>query len=101
MANRKIKDEHRIFQDSREIEFFCISGKKRDALCLICRKTINISKCYNINRHYTTHYIEFSKNYLHPSKIREYRLVELKKGIFAEKQSMLRLLILKMYAARK
>jgi hypothetical protein len=31
MAKRIIKDERRIFQDSREIEFFYISGKKHDA----------------------------------------------------------------------
>jgi hypothetical protein len=54
---RKIKDEHKIFQDSWEIEFFYISGKKHDALCLICHKTKNISKRYNINRHYTTQQI--------------------------------------------
>lgn len=90
MAKRKIEDEYRIFQDSWEIEFFCISGKKHDALCLICRKTINIPKRYNINRHYTTHHTEFSKNYPHPSKIREEKLIELKKGIFSEKQSILR-----------
>ena len=90
MAKRKIEDEHRIFQDSWEIEFFCISGKKHDALCLICRKTITIPKHYNINCHYNTHHTEFSKNYPHPSKIREEKLVELKKGIFSEKQSMLR-----------
>ncbi|XP_022181893.1 general transcription factor II-I repeat domain-containing protein 2B-like [Myzus persicae] len=90
MAKRKIEDEHRIFQDSWEIEFFCISGKKHDALCLICRKTITIPKRYSINRHYNTHHTEFSKNYPHPSKIREEKLVELKKGIFSEKQSMLR-----------
>jgi hypothetical protein len=54
MTKHKIKFEHRIFQDSWEIEFFYISGEKHDALYLICRKTINIPKHYNINRHYTT-----------------------------------------------
>jgi hypothetical protein len=58
MAKRKIEDEHRIFQDNWDIEFFCISGKKHDALYLICRKTINIQKRYNINCHYTTHHTE-------------------------------------------
>jgi hypothetical protein len=88
------------FQDSWEINVF--SGKKHDAWCLICHKTINIPKRYNINRHYTTQHIEFSKYYAHPYKIREDKLVELKKGIFSEKQLMLRLLLLlKTYAARK
>jgi hypothetical protein len=54
MAKCKINDEHRIFQDSWEIEFFYISGKKLYALYLICRKTINIPKLNNINRHYIT-----------------------------------------------
>jgi hypothetical protein len=61
MAKRKIKDEHRIFQDSWKIEFFYISVKKHDALCLIRRKTINIPKRYNINRHYTTQHIKILK----------------------------------------
>jgi hypothetical protein len=82
MAKRKIKNKHRIFQDSWEIEFFYISGEKHDALCLICCETINIPKRYNINHHYTTQKIEFSKNYPHPSKIREEKLVELKKRNF-------------------
>jgi hypothetical protein len=82
MAKRKIEDEHRIFQDSWEVEFFYTFGKKHDALCLIFRKTINIPKRYNINRYYTTHHIEFSKNYPQPSKIREEKLVELKKKEF-------------------
>jgi Spin-doc zinc-finger len=85
MAKRKIEEEHRIFQDSLEMEFFCISGKKHDALCLICRKTINIPKRYNINRHYTTQHTEFSKTYPLQSKEREEKLVELKKGFFSEK----------------
>ena len=68
MAKRKIEDEYRIFQDFSEFEFFCTSGKKHDAICLICRKTINISKRYNIDRHYTIQYVEFSKNYLLLSK---------------------------------
>jgi hypothetical protein len=44
MVKRKIKDEHKIFQDSWEIEFFCtrFSGKKHHDLCLISRKPINI-----------------------------------------------------------
>jgi hypothetical protein len=67
MAKRKIKYEHRIFQDSWKIEFFYISSEKHNALYLICRKTINIPKRYNINRYYKTQQIEFSKNY----KIRE------------------------------
>jgi hypothetical protein len=76
MAKYKIEDERRIFQDNWEVEFFCIFGKKHDALCLIFRKTINISKRYDINRYYTTHHIEFSKNYSHTSNIREFELVE-------------------------
>jgi len=58
MAKCKIEDEHRIFLDSWEMEFFCIAI---DAICLICRKPINIPKRYNINHHYTAH-TEFSKN---------------------------------------
>jgi len=60
MVLRKI-EEHRIFQDSWEMEFYCISTKKHDDLCLICRKTINIPKRYNINRHHTIQHTKFSK----------------------------------------
>jgi len=77
--------------DSWEIECFCISGKKHDAFCLICRNTIHIPKCYNINCHYKIHHTEVSKNDSLPSKLREKKLVEFKKGIFFLKiQSMLR-----------
>lgn len=64
------------------MEFFCIIGKKYDALCLICRKTINITKRYNINHHYTTHHTEFTNSYLHLSKIKEEKLVEFKNKDF-------------------
>lgn len=39
MAKRKIEKKHRIIQDSWEMEFDCITGKKHVALCLIYRKT--------------------------------------------------------------
>jgi len=61
MAKRKIEDEHRIFEDSWEMEFFYISDKKHDSIFLICRKTINIPKRYNIYRYYTTQHTEFLK----------------------------------------
>lgn len=32
-AKRKIEDEHRIFQDSWEIEIFCIPGEKHEVFC--------------------------------------------------------------------
>lgn len=46
------------------------------------KQTIHFPISYNINHHYTTQGTEFSKNYLFLSKIREEKLVKLKKEFF-------------------
>lgn len=41
MVKRKIEDEHRIFQNSWETVFCCISDKKPDVFSIICWKPYN------------------------------------------------------------
>ena len=80
---RKIADEHRSFQDTRELEYFICEVKDK-IICLICNSTVSVPKLYNIKRHYD----------LHKAKYDQYkgliRLEKLKEQKFSLKnQSML------------
>ncbi|KAB0803137.1 hypothetical protein PPYR_02406 [Photinus pyralis] len=73
-SKRKITDEHRIFQEKWELEFFCCEVKEK-IICLICNSTIGVSKLYNIKRHYEQHKTKFDQ---YEGLLRREKLKELK-----------------------
>lgn len=73
-SKRKLGDEHRIFQEKWELEFFCCEVKDK-IICLICNSTVGVPKLYNIKRHYDSHKTKFDK---YTGMIRNEKLKELK-----------------------
>lgn len=51
---RTLKDEHRVFNEEWELQYFVVSdnGKMQ---CLLCERTITTIKKYNAHQHYSTH----------------------------------------------
>ena len=49
---RKVEEEMRKFNEKWTSEYFFIENADSRPLCLICNKTVNVNKEYNIKRHY-------------------------------------------------
>ena len=70
---RTLKDEHRVFNEEWELQYFVVSdnGKMQ---CLLCETTIVTIKKYNAHQHYSTH-----KDNQHAKLEGESRSIALKK----------------------
>jgi len=70
---RKITDEHRQFQESWELQYFC-SEINNKILCLICKSVISVPKLYNIKRHYEQHKSKYDQyeGLLRQEKLKEF-----------------------------
>ena len=70
---RTLKDEHRVFNEEWELQYFVVSdnGKMQ---CLLCETTIATIKKYNAHQHYSTH-----KDNKHAKLEGESRSIALKK----------------------
>ena len=74
-VKRKVNDEHRLFQEKWETEYFFVEHRGIPT-CLICTEKVAVHKEYNIRRHYSTrHAEEYSK---HQGEEREKRVANLK-----------------------
>lgn len=73
-SKRKITEEHRIFQKTWELLFFCCEVKDK-IICLICNSTISVPKLYNIKRHYDQHKTKYDQ---YKEKNRDEKFNELK-----------------------
>ena len=80
---RTLKDEHKVFNEEWELQYFVVSdnGKMQ---CLLCETTIVTIKKYNAHQHYSTH--KDNKHAKLEGKSRSIALKKLKEGRQKQRQ---------------
>lgn len=86
-CKRKISEEHRMFQDEWETEYFVVPNKNSAATCLICRESITLKK-YNISRHFTTKHKSFNDTFPPGSSLRNEKLQFFKRSLNQQQNVM-------------
>lgn len=56
-VKRKVGDEHRLFQEKWEMQYFFVEHRSTPT-CLICTEKVAVHKEYNLRRHYSTRHAE-------------------------------------------
>lgn len=91
MKKRRVADENRVFNSSWEFDY-CFIMPKDKPICLICHSSISVAKKANLQRHFTTMHGDFEKNYPSGTKVREDKIIALKRNLTGQQSSFRRMM---------